>query len=209
MMRFTRFFRPACGATLLLASLAAGPLALSAEPGPSLVAKGGKFVAGSFSFSSAGDSYYQNEAGDRTQEWSVLPGGGRFVADGLALGFHLEGNWFTQGEVRRTAYAMGPVLEYYLDTIGGGDRVGRVLPYAGIGYLWGQARDESPAGRTKHNSGEVSLTAGMAWLLSDQVAADLSANYRNGRFTQKAPLDGVAYASDRWTLFFGFKAFLP
>ncbi len=172
------------------------------------VDRGGQLFGGSFSFSSAGDGYYERETGERTQEWTVAPGGGHFIADGLALGFHLEGRWFMQGEVRRTAYTMGPTLTYYHDTTGGDDPAGHVLPYLGVGYLWGQARDESPAGNSKHNSGETSLTAGMAWMLSSQVATDIALNFRTGRFTEKIPEDGLARASDRWTLFIGLKAFL-
>jgi hypothetical protein len=186
------------------AATAAGPQEGSAGP----VTRGTKIYAGSFSFSSAGEGFYENAAGDRTQEWTVRPGGAVFVADGLAMGFHLEGRWFTQGEIRRISYSMGPVLEYYWDTTGGDEPAGRVLPYLGGGYLWGQTRDESPAGNTKHNSGMVSLNAGLAWLLSDQVAADIAVNYRTGRFIEKVPRDGPESRADRWTLLIGFKAFV-
>ena len=186
-------------------------LAAAAQAGP--LDRGNKIFAGSFSFSSAGDGYHDNADGQRTQEWMVRPGGGAFVADGLALNFHVEGQWFSQGEVRRSSYTMGPVVEYYLDTTGkpdaGGDPLrGHVLPYAGVGYLWGQDRLESPGGGTKHNSGLVHLALGMSWLLSDQVATDFSLAYRFGRFTQKVPEDGRALEADRWTLYVGVKAFV-
>lgn len=176
---------------------------------PSPVARGGNLVAGSFSFSSAGDGYYENPAGDRTQEWSVRPGGGYFVIDGLALNFHLEGSWFTQGETRVTTYQMGPVMEYYWDTTGGEDPRGKILPYAGLGYLWGQSRDESPAFNTKYNSGLTTMSVGLAWMVSSQVATDISINYRTGRFTQKIPEDGLGRQANRLTVMIGFKAFIP
>lgn len=187
--------------------------AAAGDPTPtgdrSPVARGGNIVSGSLSFSSAGDGYYENSEGERTQEWTVRPGGGHFIADGWALSFHLVGRWFTQGEVRNTDYAMGPVLEYYWDTSGDEAAKGKILPYGGLGYLWGQARNESPAGKTKFNSGLTTLTAGLAWMVSSQVATDISVNYLTGRFTQKVPEDGLAREADRWTLMIGFKAFIP
>lgn len=197
----------------LLVALILPAVLLAGEPDkeifPSPVAAGSHLVGGGFSFSSAGKSYYDNAAGDRTQEWTVQPGGGYFLTDGLALAFHLEGRWFTQGEVRNFSYAMGPVLEYYWDTTGGEEARGKILPYAGVGYLWGKSRDESPTGDIDYNSGMTTLAVGMAWMLSNEVATDISVNYRTGHFIQKDPEDGGSSSADRWTVLIGFKAFLP
>jgi len=201
------------GLALAGIALIAGPVSAAGNgngetrKGP--VARGNNLLGGSLSFSSAGNGYYQDQDGDRTQEWTVCPGGGYFVSDGLAFCFHLEGRWFSQGDVRRTSYAMGPVLEYYWDTTGGEESRGKILPYVGLGYLWGQDRDESAAGTAKYNSGLVTVSAGLAWLLSDQVATDIALNYRSGRFTEKIPEDGRALRADRFSIFLGIKVFLP
>lgn len=175
---------------------------------PSPVAAGGNLVGGGLSFSSAGKNYYENADGDRTQEWTVQPGGGYFITNGLALGFHLEGRWFAQGDLRKFTYAMGPVLEYYWDTTGGEEAKGKILPYIGAGYLWGKSKEESPAGTLNFNSGMTTLIAGMAWMVSSQVATDISVNYQTGHFTEKEPFEGPTLNADRWTVLIGFKAFL-
>ncbi len=200
------------GLTVVLLALLTLAVGSAASAGP--VDRGRTLFGGGFSFSSAGDGYYQNAQGDRTQEWTVRPGGGYFVADGLALNFHFEGQWFAQGDNRRTSYTMGPVVEYYWDTTGRpdaqGDPVrGHVLPYLGLGYLWGQDRLGSADIQTKHNSGLVHLALGMSWMVSDHVATDISLAYRFGRFTQKVPEDGLARQADRWILYVGIKAFVP
>lgn len=173
------------------------------------VAEGRNMVMGSFSFSSAGGNYFEDEEDNRTQEWTVHPGGGHFISDGLLLGFHMEGRWFAQGDFTRVSYAVGPVLEYYWDNSEAGAVQGELLPYMGLGYLWGQDRDESPAGKTKYNSGQASLTAGLSWLLSNQVATDISINYRFGHYFEKVPEEGNGIKANRWGLMLGFKAFLP
>lgn len=194
---------------LLMLLTASHALAAEAEPVANFLAKGTRLVGGSFSFSSAGNTYHQNSDGDRTQEWTLRPGGGYFVVDQLALDLHLEGTWFTQGDVLSSHYSLGPVLEYYFDVVGDDDPKGHAVPYLALGYLWGQAREEGSDYETKFNSGMWTMSAGLSWMLSDVVATDLELNYRVGEFTEKVPVDGVKRDSDRVSFFLGIKAFLP
>ena len=171
--------------------------------------KGTRLVGGSFTFSSAGNTYYENSDGDRTQEWIVRPGGGYFVADKLALDLHVEGRWFIQGDVRSSHYSMGPTLQYYFDTVGEDEPKGHAVPYLGLGYLWGLAREDRSDSEAKFNSGMWSMSAGITWMLSDLIGLDLEFNYQTGEFTEKIPVDGVARDANRISFFVGVKAFLP
>jgi|GEM_PF-3536248 len=173
-----------------------------------LLERGTHLVGGSLSFTSAGGDHFENEAGDRTEEWTLRPGGGTFVLRQVALSFHLEGQWFSQGDVRITRYAIGPTADFYFDTVGDEDPRGYALPYLGIGYLWGTSRDESASAEYRYNSGMFTATAGLTWLLTDHVATDFQVNYRSGRYTEKKPESSVNRNADRWSFFFGFKAFL-
>lgn len=194
---------------LMLFLPAAAAAAAPAGDGSRFPSRGTRLAGGSFSFSSAGDTHYENSAGDRTQEWSLRPGGGYFVADGWALDLHVEGRWFSQGPVWSSQYNLGPVLEYYFDVVGDDHPRGHAVPYLGLGYLWGHAREENPLGDRKFNSGLWSISGGLSWLLSDVVATDLEINYRRGVFTEKVPLDGLQRDADRISFFLGIKAFLP
>ncbi len=171
--------------------------------------KGTRLVGGSFTFSSAGNTYFENGDGDRTQEWTLRPGGGYFVADNLALDLHVEGRWFIQGDVRSSHYSMGPTLQYYFNVVGDDDPQGRVIPYLGLGYLWGHAREDGAGSEEKFNSGMWSMSAGLSWMLSGVLAMDFEVNYQTGEFTEKVPVDGVARGADRVGFFIGVKAFLP
>ena len=174
-----------------------------------ILQKGSRLIGGSVSFTSAGNSYFENSAGDRTQQWALRPGGGLFVADQLAFSLHLDGRWFTQGENWSSHYSMGPVLQYYFDTVGQDDAKGHALPYLSLGYLWGQAREDGVGFETKFNSKMWSVSAGLSWMLSDVVATDLELNYQIGQFTEKIPVDRISQDADRISFFLGFKAFLP
>ena len=184
--------------------------AAGAEESPvQFLKQGSHLVGGSFTFSSAGDTYYENTDGDRTQEWIVRPIGGYFVVDNLAMDLHIEGRWFTQGDVLNTHYSMGPVMQYYFDVVGEDEPKGHAVPYLGLGYLWGLAREESPGSELKFKSGMWALSAGVSWMLSSVVAMDFEVNYQTGEFTEKIPVDGVSRDANRISLFLGVKAFLP
>ncbi len=193
-----RILIAACLAALAAPALAGSPLA-----------KGGRVVTGSIAFSSSGGAYYADARGGRSQEWVVQPGGGVFVADGLALNLLAAGNWFRQGDVVANHFEMGPTAEYYFDTLEDRDNQGRGVPYLGLGYLWGQARSELPGAASTHNSGLWLLKAGVAWMVADFAAADIAVQYRTGTFTQKRPLDGPEFPGNRWTVHWGMKVFLP
>ena len=173
------------------------------------LAEGGHVVAGSIAFSSAGGEYYADDAGNRTQEWSLQPGGGVFVADGLALNLLAVGTWFRQGDVVSNHYELGPTAEYYFDTIGDDDPRGHGVPYLGAGYLWGRARSELAGSSSTYDSGSGLLKGGLAWMVSDEAAADITVQYRFGTFTEKQPTDGPRSRGDRWSLHWGLKVFLP
>lgn len=190
---------------LIAVLLAAAQPAAARSP----LAEGGHVVAGSIAFSSAGGDYYADDAGNRTQEWSLQPGGGVFVADGLALNLLAVGTWFRQGGVVFDHYELGPVAEYYFDTIGDDDPRGHAVPYLGAGYLWGRARSELPGSSSTYNSGSGLLKAGLAWMLSGDAAADITMQYRFGTFTEKEPQGGPKSHGDRWSLYWGLKVFLP
>lgn len=191
--------------TLLFMGLAVvGPVLANAP----MFEKGARTIHGSFSFSSAGDGFFQNAEGDRTQEWTLTPGGGYFIASGVALTLAIEGSWFTLGEVTSSEYSMGPVLEYYFDTVGDDDPQGHTIPYLGAGYLWGTVKEETATSNTKYVSSLLTLTAGLAWMMSDHIATDIAINYRVGEYTEKYPLDGAEYAANRWSVFIGIKGFI-
>ena len=194
---------------LICVLLCFSTLAQAGENGAQFLQKGNRLIGGSFTFSSAGNSYYENSDGDRTQEWVVRPGGGYFVVDNLALDLHVEGRWFIQGDVRSSHYAMGPVLQYYFDTVGEDEPKGHAVPYLGLGYLWGLAREDRPDSEEKFTSGMWSMSAGLTWMLSDLIGMDLEFNYQTGEFTEKIPVDGVARDANRISFFVGVKAFLP
>lgn len=179
------------------------------ETSSHFLARGTHLVGGSFTFSSAGDVYYENSGGDRTQEWIVRPGGGYFAADNLAIDLHIEGRWFIQGENRSSHYSMGPILQYYFDVVGDDDPKGYAIPYLGLGYLWGLAREDRIDSEAKFNSGMWTMSAGLSWMLSNTVALDLELNYQTGEFTEKIPVDGVSRDANRISFFVGIKAFLP
>ncbi len=187
-------------------------LAANAQAGgkpESFLKQGSHLVGGSFTFSSAGDTYYENAEGDRTQEWIVRPIGGYFVADNLAIDLHIEGRWFIQGEVLNSHYSMGPVMQYYFDVVGDDEPKGHAIPYLGLGYLWGLAREDRADSELKYKSGMWSMGAGVSWMLSSVVAMDFEFNYQTGEFTEKVPVDGVSRDANRISLFLGVKAFLP
>jgi len=171
--------------------------------------KGSRLVGGGLSFSSAGNTYHENLVGGRTQQWAVRPGGGYFMADNLAFALHMEGRWFIQGDVWSSHYSIGPVMQYYFDVVGEDDPKGHAIPYLGLGYLWGQAREDDTDFESKFNSGMWSMSAGLSWMISDVVATALELNYQVGEFTEKVPLDGVARDANRISFFLGVKAFLP
>ncbi len=175
----------------------------------SFLSRGTHLVGGSFTFSSAGDTYFENSDGDRTQEWIVRPGGGYFFADNLAFDLHIEGRWFIQGDVESSHYSMGPIMQYYFNTVGSDDPKGHAIPYLGLGYLWGLARQEAAGSEAKFSSGMWSMSAGLSWMLSNVVAVDLELNYLTGEFTEQVPVDGVARDANRISFFIGVKAFLP
>jgi hypothetical protein len=189
----------------VLALAAAAPGARAAAP----LAAGVRVFTGSIAFSSAGGSYYANDAGDRTQEWILQPGGGVFVADGLACNLLASGTWFRQGGVVANHYEIGPTAEYYFDTVGDDPAKGHALPYVGAGYLWGKVRGEMPGSTTSYNSGVVLLKAGLAWMIAENAAADIAVQCRFGTYTQKRPQDGPRFHGDRWTIHWGMKVFLP
>jgi hypothetical protein len=188
-----------------LALLAAPPPARPAAP----LAAGGRVVTGSIAFSSAGGAYYENDAGDRTQEWMLQPGGGVFVVDGLACNLLASGTWFRQGDVVANHYEIGPTAEYYFDTVGDDPAKGHALPYVGAGYLWGKVRSELPGSTSSYNSGVVLLKAGLAWMVADHTAADIAVQHRFGTYTEKHPQDGPKFRGNRWTVHWGMKVFLP
>ncbi len=193
-------------AVLLLVFFSAS---LAEEPAEVFLQKGSRLVGGGLSFSSAGDKYYENSAGDRTQQWAVRPGGGYFVANNLAFALHMEGRWFIQGDIWSSHYSIGPVMQYYFDVVGEDDPKGHAVPYLGLGFLWGQAREDGTDFESKFNSGMWSMSAGLSWMLSNVVATDLEFNYQVGEFTEKVPVDGVSRNADRFSFFLGIKAFLP
>ena len=131
------------------------------------------------------------------------------MADNLAFALQMEGRWFTQGDVWSSHYSIGPVMQYYFDVVGEDDPKGHAIPYLGLGYLWGQAREEGTDFESKFNSGMWSMSAGLSWMISDVVATDLELNYQVGEFTEKVPLDGISRDADRISFFLGVKAFLP
>ena len=179
------------------------------NPNAPFLKKGSRLVGGGVTFSSAGNKFYENSAGDRTQEWTVRPGGGYFLADNLAFPLHLEGRWFIQGDNWNSHYSMGPVMQYYFDVVGDDPPRGHAVPYLALGYLWGQARLDGTDFESKFNSGMWTMSAGLSWMLSDVVATDLEWNYQVGEFTEKVPVDGVSRDANRFSFFLGIKAFLP
>ena len=184
-------------------------ISLAEESPEHFLHKGSRLVGGGISFSSAGNTYYENLSGDRTQEWIVRPGGGFFMADNLAFALHMEGRWLIQGDAWSSHYSIGPVMQYYFDVVGEDDPKGHAIPYLGLGYLWGQAREDGLDFESKFNSGMWSMSAGISWMISNVVATDLELNYQVGEFTEKVPLDGLARDADRISFFLGVKAFLP
>ncbi len=194
-------------AALLLMLLCS--VSVAQEPTASFLQKGTRLVGGGFTFSSAGEKYFENNEGDRTQQWAVQPGGGYFVADNLAFALTIEGRWFIQGDIWSSHYSMGPSLQYYFDVVGEDDPKGHAVPYLELGYLWGQAREDGTDFESKFNSGMWSMSVGLSWMLSDVVATDLELNYQVGEFTEKIPVDGVSRNANRISFFLGIKAFLP
>jgi len=195
--------------TRLTAIVLLAALTIAAGAGASPVDRGRRVATGSVSFSSGGGSYYADGDGNRTQEWSLQPGGGVFVAHGVAVNLLASGTWFRQGGVVANHYEFGPTVEYYVDTVGDGEARGRSLPYVGAGVLWGRARSEAAGVETTWNSACMMLKAGLSWLLLDSVATDISVMHRFGTFEQKAPVDGAMRHGNRWTLHLGLKIFLP
>lgn len=192
------------GLAIVLAASLVGP-----ARGASPLVRGGRVLAGSLTFSSAGGSTYAGDAGDRTQEWSVQPAGGLLVANGLAVNLLLSGTWFRQGDLVSNRYEMGPTLAYYFDTVGDDDAVGHAIPYLESGVLWGRAHSEVPGTVTSTNSTCVQVGGGLAWMLAERIAADISVIHRFGTDTQKEPLDGPRTHGNRWRLHWGLKVFLP
>ena len=194
---------------LFLILLVGTASAWAGEAPEGFLKQGSHLVGGSFTFSSAGDTYFENSDGDRTQEWIVRPAGGYFALDNLAIDLHLEGRWFTQGELLNSHYSMGPVLQYYFDVVGEDEPKGHAIPYLGLGYLWGLAREDRSDSELKFKSGMWSLSGGVSWMLSSVMAMDFEINYQTGEFTEKTPVDGVSRDANRISLFLGVKAFLP
>lgn len=195
--------------TLFLLLICFGSTAQAGQAPEQFLKQGSHLVGGSFTFSSAGDTYYENTDGDRTQEWIVRPSGGYFVVDNLALDLHIEGRWFTQGEVLNSHYSLGPVMQYYFDTVGEDEPKGHAIPYLSLGYLWGLAREDRADSELKFKSGMWSMSAGLSFMLSSVVAMDFEINYQTGEFTEKVPVDGISRDANRISLFLGVKAFLP
>jgi hypothetical protein len=199
--------RPAAAAALvaLAAALVAAPCAVA---GP--LDAGTRVVTGSIAFSSAGGGYYADEGGNRTEEWSLQPGGGMFVADGLALNLLAAGTWYRQGSIVSNHYEFGPTVEYYLQTFDDDKDVrGRAVPYLGTGVLWGRARTESAGVESAWNSVCGLARVGLAWMVLDRVASDIAVVYRFGSYEQKQPVDGDKEHGNRWTVNWGMKVFLP
>lgn len=173
-----------------------------------MFAKGARTVHGSFSFSSGGQEFLQNSEGDRTQEWTIAPAGGYFIAPGLALKLAFEGTWFAQGDISTSEYSLGPVVEYYFDTIKDASPRGHAVPYLGAGYLWGTFRESSAESNAKYVSGLFTFTGGLAWMLADHLAFDIAINFKAGEYTAKIPHDGEKFSADRWSVFLGLKGFI-
>ncbi len=192
----------------LLLLILVGSATQAEEIAAKFMQKGSRVVGGGITFSSAGNTYYENSSGDRTQQWAVRPGGGFFIADNLAFALHMEGRWFVQGDIWSSHYSMGPALQYYFDVVGEDAPKGHAIPYLSLGYLWGQAREDTADFESKFNSGMWSMSAGLSWMLSDVVATDFEFNYQVGEFTEKIPVDGVSRDANRFSFFLGIKAFL-
>jgi hypothetical protein len=191
--------------SLLILGLGVADQARAAAP---MFTRGSHIIHGSFSFSSGGNRYFENSEGDRTQEFILAPRGGYFISDGLALNLALEGSWFTLGDLSSTEYSFGPVVEYYFDTIGDDDPNGHVVPYVGGGFLWGVAEENDATSDSRYTSSLLTLTAGLAWFLSEHFATDIAVNYRVGNYAEDYPVDGNEFAANRWSLFIGIKGFV-
>ncbi len=176
--------------------------------GPSFLKKGTRIINGHFSFSSAGNTYFENPEGDRTQEWILSSGGGYFIANQWSVSLHMEGRWFIQGDFWNSQYSIGPILHRYFDFVGGDDPAGHVVPYLSMGYLWGQARVDDTNFESKYNSGMVTMSAGISWMMTEAIATDLEFNYQIGQFEEKIPVDQITRDANRFSLLLGIKVFL-
>ena len=62
---------------------------------------------------------------------------------------------------------------------------------------------------TSYNSTCGLLRAGLAWMVAERIAVDISVMHRWGSYTEKEPLDGPRTHGNRWTAHWGLKVFLP
>jgi hypothetical protein len=168
--------------------------------------KGSWILGGGVGFEIQGGDRYENADGDKVTMISFDPFAGYFLMPGLVAGAQVIFDSETQGDVKDTAYGIGPMVGYYM-----GGPYATMYPFASVRFNYVKHKDEYPdpigTGTVENKWGGTSLgfSVGATKMLCRNVGVRLALFYAIDSYK---PDEGDSVDGNRMGLRVGLESFI-
>jgi hypothetical protein len=152
--------------------------------------KGNMFLAGGFSFTSAGGDLYKDFEDNSQTILMINPEFGYFFAPGIMAGAELGYSSWSWGDLKDTMFGFGPMVRYYINMNKElTEAKGAIFPYLGVHFLYSSCKfenGETLKWTTMTYGGEI----GAVFMISDAIGAFGQVAFDSESEKQKEPIEG-------------------
>jgi hypothetical protein len=131
-------------------------------------------------------------------EFNLMPSAGYFVANGLAVGGEIIVDFGKSGDLKNTAFGIGPFLRYYIDL----KNTEMIKPLLTTSFDIATQTTSFNGSKTSNTLTSFFIGGGCAFFINHNVAIDAIAGYNRTK-VENTPSEGG------FSMLVGFQVYLP